>query len=63
MVVLETIKDAACSVPYCQETEALEHVMAGGKGGFHWFLVRAGAREACALLALDAEWKRRSQKF
>ena len=52
-------KDRACCLPYLAETEALELVMRGRKGGKWWQLVRAGVREAEAMLALEERrWKR-----
>lgn len=44
--------DKACSGPYVAETEALEYVMRGQKGGRWWLLVRAGVRESEAMLKL-----------
>lgn len=46
-------RDKACSLPYVAETEALEFVTRGQKGGKWWLLVSAGAREAEAMLQLE----------
>lgn len=52
-------KDRACSLPYIAETEALELVMRGRKGGRWWLLVRTGVREAESMLALDDKRRKR----
>ena len=57
--MLNRAKDRACSLPYIAETEALEFVMRGRKGGRWWFLVRAGVREAEAMLNLDDKRRKR----
>lgn len=61
-MVMDALQDRSAranSIPFCEETEALELVPYFKSTRIHDQMVRAGAREALSLLDLQAEWKRR----